>query len=340
MSHSVEIRLPDGSVREIQRGTRVEDIVKDIGPGLARSAIAAAINGRVVELFHPLDEGGDFKVLTFDTEDGRYCYRHTAAHVLAQAVKRLFPEVRLAIGPPIDDGFYYDIEAARPLTPEDLEQIELEMARIIKEDLPLERFELSREEALQLMRDQGEKYKEELIEDLPAGEAISFYRQGEFVDLCRGPHAPRTGRLKHLKLLNVAGAYWRGDETRPMLQRIYGTAFDKKEDLAQFLWRRAEARKRDHRRLGPELDLFHLDDVSPGNVFWHPKGTVLYNQLVSFSRDLQGPRNYQEVRTPDILKVDLWQQSGHWEFFRDNMFLVDQEGQMFAVKPLNCPGHA
>jgi len=335
----LEITLPDGSKRQYPRGTLLADIVKDIGPGLARAALAVRLNGRVLELFRPLEEGGELAVLTFDDEDGRYSYRHTASHVLAQAVKRLFPEAKLGIGPPIEDGFYYDIDVGRPLTPDDLEKIEAEMERIRQEDLPLERFELPREEAIRLMEEKGETYKVELIHDLPPDEVISFYRQGEFVDLCRGPHVASTGRLKHLKLLHVAGAYWRGDETQPMLQRIYGTAFERKQDLEQFLWRREEAKRRDHRRLGPELDLFHFDDVAPGYVFWHPKGTIIYNELVNFSRQLQEGHGYQEVRTPDVMKVELWQRSGHWDYYRENMFLAQQEDTLYGVKPMNCPGH-
>lgn len=337
---TIEIVLPDGSRRAYPRGVRAADVVRDIGPRLARDAIAVKVNGEILELFRTLDEGGDFVVLTWRDEDGRYCYRHTAAHVLAQAVKRLYPDAELAIGPPIEEGFYYDIDMDRRLTPEDLEEIEAEMARIIAEDLPLERFELPRDEALRLMEERGEPYKIELINDLGDDEVISFYRQGEFVDLCRGPHAASTGRLKAVKLLNVAGAYWRGDEKRPMLQRIYGTAFDSEKELEEFLWRREEARRRDHRRLGPELDLFHFDDVAPGYAFWHPKGTTVYNELVRFSRELQERWGYQEVRAPDILKTDLWHISGHWEHYRDNMFLIEDEGTTYGVKPMNCPGHA
>ncbi|HEX6989655.1 MAG TPA: TGS domain-containing protein, partial [Bacillota bacterium] len=244
----IELVLPDGSRRAYPRGTRAADVVRDIGPRLARDAIAVKLNGRILELFRPLEEGGEFVVLTWRDDDGRYCYRHTAAHVLAQAVKRLYPEARLAIGPPIEDGFYYDIDLDRSLGPEDLAAVEAEMKRIVAEDQPLERFELPRDEALRLMEERGEPFKIELIHDLPGDEVISFYRQGEFVDLCRGPHAPSTGRLKALKLLNVAGAYWRGDEKRPMLQRIYGAAFDSQQELEEFLWRREEARRRDHRR--------------------------------------------------------------------------------------------
>jgi len=336
----IEIILPDGSRRTYPRGVRAADVVRDIGPRLARDAIAVKLDDEILELFRTLDRGGRFVVLTWKDEEGRYCYRHTAAHVLAQAVKRLYPDADLAIGPPIDDGFYYDIDLDKRLTPDDLEAIEAEMRRIIAEDLPLERFELPREEALRLMEERGEPYKIELINDLGDDQVISFYRQGEFVDLCRGPHAASTGRIKAVKLLNVAGAYWRGDENRPMLQRIYGTAFESEQELQEFLWRREEARRRDHRRLGPELDLFHFDDVAPGYAFWHPKGTIIYNELVRLSRELQSRYGYQEVRAPDILKTDLWRISGHWEHYRENMFLIEDEGTVYGVKPMNCPGHA
>lgn len=335
----VTITLPDGSQRQYPRGTIVSEIVADIGRRLLRDALAVRVDGELLELFRPLEKSGEFRVLTWNDDDGRYVYRHTAAHILAQAVKRLFPEARLAIGPPIDDGFYYDIDLDRSLTPDDLAAIEDEMRKIIKEDLPLERFVLPREEALEFMENRQEPYKVELIRDLPQDETISFYRQGEFVDLCQGGHVASTGRIKAIKLLNVAGAYWRGDENRPMLQRIYGTAFPTQKELDEYIWRLEEAKKRDHRRLGPELDLFHFDDVAPGYAFWHPKGTIIYNELLKFSRELQAGM-YQEVRTPDILKADLWHRSGHWDHYRDNMFLMQEdEDTIYGAKPMNCPGH-
>lgn len=337
----ITLTLPDGSQRKYPKGTLAKTVVEDIGRRLARDALAVKLDGNILELFRPLTESGEFRVLTWDDEEGKYCYRHTASHILAQALKRLFPEVKLAIGPPIEDGFYYDVDLDQRLSEEDLAAIESEMQAIIKEDLPLERFELPRDQALNLMEERDEPYKLELIRDLPDGEAITFYRQGEFVDLCRGPHVDSTGRIGKVKLLNVAGAYWRGDEKRPMLQRIYGTAFPTEKELNQYLWRIEEAKKRDHRRLGPELDLFHFDDIAPGYAFWHPKGTIIYNQLIEFSRELQAAANYQEVRTPDILKADLWRQSGHWDHYRENMFLMQEdENTIFGAKPMNCPGHA
>lgn len=336
----ITITLPDGSRRRYPKGVTAEEVVKDLDRRLARDALAVEFNGQVLELFRVLEEDGEFRVLTWEDEAGRYSYRHTAAHILAQAVKRLYPEAKLAIGPPIDDGFYYDIDLDRSLTPDDLAAIEAEMQKIIKEDLPLERFELPREEAIQLMEERGEPYKVELIKELPRDETISFYRQGDFIDLCRGRHVASTGQIRAVKLLNVAGAYWRGDENKTMLQRIYGTAFPSKKELDEYLWRLEEAKKRDHRRLGPELDLFHFDDVAPGYVFWHPKGTVIYNELIRFSRELQSAAGYMEVRTPDIMKSDLWRQSGHWEHYRDNMFLMQEdEHTVYGAKPMNCPGH-
>ena len=335
----ITLTLPDGSQRRYPKGIRAEEVVRDLGSRLARSALAVKLDDEVLELFRPLERSGSFLVLTWDSEEGRYCYRHTAAHVLAQAVKRKFPDAKLGIGPPIEDGFYYDIDLPRSLTPEDLAAIEDEMKAILAADLPLERFELDREEALELMRRRDEPYKVELIQSLGEDEVISFYRQGEFVDLCRGPHVASTGRIKAVKLLHVAGAYWRGDEKRPMLQRIYGTAFPSQQELEQYLWRLEEAKKRDHRKLGPELDLFHFEDVAPGYVFWHPKGTIVYNELIRFSRELQEPAGYLEVRTPDILKADLWRQSGHWDHYRDNMFLIEDDGVIYGAKPMNCPLH-
>lgn len=336
---TIQITMPDGSVREYEKGVTPARVAADIGPRLARGAVAAKLDGRLLGLGQPLSEGGHLQILTFNDEEGREVYRHSAAHVMAQAVKRLFPEARLAIGPAIEDGFYYDIDAPRSLSPEDLERIEAEMARIVQEDIPFERHVLDRDAALDFFRKRGEVYKVELIEDLPPDEEISLYRQGEFTDLCRGPHLPSTGRIKAFKLLGLAGAYWRGDEKRPMLQRIYGTAFDKKEDLEQFLWRREEAKKRDHRKLGPELDLFSFKEEAPGFCFWHPKGVIVYNALIDFSREVQARYGYQEVKTPPIMDIDLWKRSGHWDHYRDNMYFIDKEDEHFAVKPMNCPAH-
>lgn len=276
--------------------------------------------------------------MTFAEEGGRSAYRHTASHVLAQAVKRLFPEARLAIGPAIADGFYYDFDVPEAFTPEDLERIEAEMRRIIREDLPLRREEVSREKALEIFSERSEPYKLELIRDLPVGVPITIYRQGEFLDLCAGPHVPSTGVLGEVKLLHVAGAYWRGDEHRPMLQRIYGTAFPTREELERYLERLEEARRRDHRKLGAELDLFSLREEGPGFPFFHPKGTILFNLLVEVWRREHRRHGYQEIRTPLILNEGLWHQSGHWEHFRENMYFTTIDGNGYAVKPMNCPG--
>lgn len=335
----MRIIFPDGSYKDYPAGVTPAEVASGIGGRLLKKALAARVDGRVVDLHRPLNRGGSLTILTFDDEEGREVYRHSAAHVMAQAVKRLFPEARLAIGPATEDGFFYDIETSEPLTPEDLERIEAEMMRIIGEDMVFERRVLSRDEALELFRDKSETYKEELISQLQPGEEISVYRQGEFIDLCRGPHLPSTGRLKAFKLLSTSGAYWRGDESRPMLQRIYGTAFDSRKDLDEFLWRREESKRRDHRRLGPELDLFSFHEEAPGFVFWHPRGVTLYNTLLDFSREIQVRQGYQEVFTPSIMDIKLWQRSGHWDHYRDNMYFIDKEDEQFAVKPMNCPGH-
>lgn len=338
-STALRIILPDGSERAFTAGVTAAGIAAATDPRLLDGAVAAAIDGRVVGLDQPLEQGGRLRFLSFADEEGREVYRHSAAHVMAQAVKRLFPEAKLAIGPATEEGFFYDIETPRPLQPEDLERIEAEMARIVAADLPFERRVLPRDEAERFFAGRGEDYKVEIIGQVPPGEAISLYAQGEFTDLCRGPHLPSTGRLRAFKLLHVAGAYWRGDESRPMLQRIYGTAFDSPEALEQFLWRREEARRRDHRRLGPELDLYSFREEAPGFVFWHPRGVTVYNTLIQFSREVQARFGYQEVATPGIMDVSLWKRSGHWDHYRDNMYFIDKDEEHFAVKPMNCPGH-
>ncbi len=321
------------------RGTTPAEIARCTAPDAAERAVAARLDGRVVDMSRPLVEGGRLSLLTFADEEGREVYRHTAAHVLAQAVKRLFPGARLAVGPALEDGFYYDVETPRPLGPEDLERLEEEMRRVIAEDLPVERLVLSREEAERLFAGLGESYKIEIIGDIPPEEEVTAYRQGEFVDLCRGPHLPSTGRLGAVKLLSVSGAYWRGDERGPMLQRIYGTAFAEEAELEHFLWQREEARRRDHRRLGPELGLFTFHEEAPGFAFWQPKGTVLYNLLVDLSRRIQARHGYREVMTPAIMDASLWRRSGHWDHYRDNMYFIEKEDELAAVKPMNCPGH-
>jgi threonyl-tRNA synthetase len=334
----IKVTLPDGSVREYPAGVSLLEIAKGISPRLAREALAAKVDGRLADLGAPLDRDARVEFLTFDDEEGRQVYRHSTAHVMAQAVQRLFPGTGLAIGPAIADGFYYDFDPKESFTPGDLAKIEKEMEAIIKADLPFERFELSRPEALDFFRDAGQKYKVELIEDLPPDVPLSCYRQGEFTDLCMGPHVPSTGRLKSVKLMNLAGAYWRGSEKNKMLQRIYGTSFPKKSLLDEHIFRIEEAKRRDHRKLGAELDLFSIREEGPGFPFFHPRGMVLRNELENFWREEHKKRGYQEIRTPIILSRHLWEQSGHWDHYRENMYFTTIDEADFAVKPMNCPG--
>lgn len=335
----VKITLPDGSVRQVEPGATVAAVVAGIGKGLARAALAAVVDDRVVDLSFRIERDCTLKVLTFTDALGREVFRHTSTHIMAQAVKRLFPEAKLTVGPPLADGYFYDIDTPRPLSLEDLPAVEAEMQKIIDADYPISRRAVSRAEAIALFTEKNETYKIDLVGDIPADEAISLYQQGEFVDLCAGPHVPSTGRIKAFKLLNVAGAYWRGDQSNKQLQRLYGTSFEKKADLDQYLWRIEEAKKRDHRKLGPELDLFSFREEAPGFAFWHAKGTELYRTLVDFSRELQTPLGYQEVQTPWIMRNVLWQKSGHWDHYRENMFVVESEDEVLAVKPMNCPAH-
>lgn len=334
----IKITLKDGSIREYEKGARVGDIVASIGSGLLKAALAAKVNGEVCELSATIDEDSALEVLTFDDEDGKLPLRHTSSHVLAQAVKRLYPDVKLAIGPAIDNGFYYDFDSEKAFTEAELELIEKEMANIVKEDYKLERFELPREEAIKLMEEKDESYKVELIRDLPEDEIISFYKQGEFVDLCAGPHVPSTGKIKAFKLLNVAGAYWRGNEKNKMLQRIYGTSFVKKSQLDEYLNMLEEAKKRDHRKLGRELDLFSIQEEGPGFPFFHPKGMIIRNMLEDFWRKEHKKNGYEEIKTPIILSEELWHRSGHWDHYKENMYFTKIDEQDYAVKPMNCPG--
>lgn len=315
------------------QGTTVGEILKG-QPGV----LAAKVNGRVVDLSYPVTEDARVEGLTFEEEEGRLVARHSAAHIMAQAVCRLFPDVKLGIGPAIADGFYYDFDVPRPFTPEDLEKIEAEMQKIIAADLPFERRELTREEALALFSEAGQPYKVELIEDLPPAAVISCYRQGEFVDLCTGPHVPSTARVGAVKLLSVAGAYWRGDERNKQLQRIYGTCFPSEEELRAHLERLEEAKRRDHRRLGAELDLFSFHEEGPGFPFFHPKGMVIWHELERFWREEHKRRGYQEIRTPIILNRRLWERSGHWDHYRENMYFTTIDDVEYAIKPMNCPG--
>ncbi|MEG6520807.1 threonine--tRNA ligase [Desulfotomaculum sp. 1211_IL3151] len=334
----IKVTLKDGSVREYPVGSTVMGVAKSISQGLAREVLAGKVNGKVVDVDHPLNEDAALELLTFNDEEGRNVYRHSTAHVLAQAVKRLFPNAKLAIGPAIQDGYYYDFDMEQPFTPAQVEQIEEEMNRIIKEDIPFQRAELSREEALEHFKKQGEIYKVELITDLPEDAVISCYHQGDFNDLCAGPHVPSTGKLKSLKLMSIAGAYWRGSEKNKMLQRIYGTSFPKKTLLDEHLFRIEEAKRRDHRKLGQELDLFSIQEEGPGFPFFHPKGMVLRNELENFWRLEHKRRGYQEIRTPIILNRGLWEQSGHWAHYKENMYFTKIDEGDYAVKPMNCPG--
>mgnify|MGYP001512006012 FL=1 len=332
------ITFPDGAQREFADGMTGVEIAAAISPRLAKATLSCAIDGVHSDAFRPITGDHALRFYTFADENGRWAYRHTGSHVLAQAVKRLHPEIKLAIGPAIENGFYYDFDAPAPFTPDDLAAIEQEMEKITQENLPLERFELPREEAIAYMEKLGEPYKVELIRDLPEDAVISFYRQGEFVDLCAGPHIASTGRFKNAKLMSVAGAYWRGSEKNKMLQRIYGTAFEKMADLDAYLAMLEEAKKRDHRKLGKELGLFTILDEGPGFPFFLPKGMVLKNELISYWREVHKRYGYVEIATPMILNRRLWETSGHWFHYKDNMYTTVIDDEDYAIKPMNCPG--
>lgn len=334
----IKITLPDGSVRECEKGTKIYDIASGISEGLARNALCAGLNGKLTGLDTPVEEDAELRIYTFKDEEGREVYRHTTSHILAQAVKNIYPTVKLAIGPAIKDGFYYDFEFKTPITQEDFPKIEAEMQRIIKANLPLVRKELSRQEAEALFRKFAEDYKIELLSAIPEGETASTYTQGEFTDLCRGPHLSSTGKVKAFKLTSVAGAYWRGDSKNKMLTRIYGTCFDKKADLEAYITRMEEAKKRDHRKLGKELDLYDILPEGPGFPFFYPKGMVLRNILENFWREEHIKAGYVEIKTPMILNRDLWYRSGHWDHYKDNMYGVKIDDEDYAIKPMNCPG--
>ena len=335
----MKITLKDGSVKEYAQAMSVIDIAKDLSEGLARVACAGEINGEVVDLRTVLEQDCELNILTAKDEKGLAALRHTASHVMAQAVKRLYPNTKLAIGPSIADGFYYDMEFEAPLTSDDFGKIEAEMKKIIKEDLKIERFTKSREDAIAFMEEKGEPYKVELIEDLPEGEEISFYSQGEFVDLCAGPHLMSTkGVGKAFKIMSLAGAYWRGDEHNKMLTRLYATAFDKKEELEAYITMMEEAKKRDHRKLGKELGLFMMHEAGPGFPFFLPKGMVLKNTLLDYWRQIHKKAGYVEVSTPIILNRSLWETSGHWDHYKNNMYTTVIDGEDYAIKPMNCPG--
>lgn len=335
---NIKVTLKDGSVREMASGSSVYDLAKDISGRLAKEALVAEVNGKKVDMSFVLTEDANVNIFKFEDEAGEDAFRHTSAHILAQAIKRLFPGTMLAIGPAIDNGFYYDVDSEHVFTEEDFEKIEAEMKKIVKEDLKLERFELPRNEALKFVQELNEAYKVELINDLPEDEIISFYRQGEFVDLCAGCHLPTTGHVKALKVLSVAGAYWRGDSSRKMLQRIYATSFPKASELEAYLHRLEEAKKRDHRKLGKELQLFSMLEEGPGFPFFFPKGMVIKNKLLEYWREVHKKAGYVEIETPIILNRQLWETSGHWYHYKENMYTVQIDEEDFAIKPMNCPG--
>lgn len=334
----IKITLPDNSVREYQKGVTVLEVAKDISEGLARVAVGAVVNGKTKGLQETIDEDAQVRIVKFEDKEGKEIFWHTSAHIMALAVQRLFPDVKFAIGPAIEDGFYYDFDTEHRFTPEDLEKIEEEMKKIVKENHTLERFIMPRDEALEYFKEKGEIYKVDLIESLPEDEEISFYKLGEFTDLCAGPHLLNTKKVKAIKLLSIAGAYWRGDEKNKMLQRIYGVTFEKKKELEAYLDRLEEAKKRDHRKLGKELDLFTIHEEGPGFPFFHPKGMVIRNILENFWREEHVKRGYGELKTPIILNESLWRQSGHWDHYKENMYFTEIDDNQYAIKPMNCPG--
>ena len=334
-----EIRLPDGSKRQFESDVTVAEVAQNIGAGLARAALAGRVNDQLVDLSFVIREDSDLAIITDKNPEGLEVIRHSTAHLMAYAVKELFPDAQVTIGPVIEHGFYYDFSYTRPFTPEDLEKIEKKMTEVVNRDLPITRKVLLRNDAVKYFKSIKENYKAEIIESIPADQEVSLYTEGEFTDLCRGPHVPSTGKLKVFKLMKVAGAYWRGDSKNEMLQRIYGTAWTNKEDLQNYLFMLEEAEKRDHRKLGKQLDLFHMQDEAPGMVFWHPKGWSIWQEVEHYMRKMFLDYGYQEVRTPTVMDKTLWEKSGHWQNYRDNMFTTASENRDYAVKPMNCPGH-
>ncbi|MDD2988953.1 MAG: threonine--tRNA ligase [Zoogloea sp.] len=333
------ITLPDGSVRSFEQSVTIAQVAASIGAGLAKAALAGKVDGRLVDTSYLIEHDVALAIVTDKDPDGLEVIRHSTAHLLAYAVKELFPDAQVTIGPVIENGFYYDFAYKRPFTPEDLEKIQVRMAELVKRDIPVERSVLPRDEAVAYFKSIGEHYKAEIIASIPQGEDVSLYKEGEFTDLCRGPHVPSTGKLKVFKLMKVAGAYWRGDSKNEMLQRIYGTAWAKKEEQEAYLHMLEEAEKRDHRRLGKQLDLFHLQEEAPGLVFWHPNGWTVWQAVEQYMRAVYRDNGYQEVRCPQILDRSLWEKSGHWEHYKANMFTTESESRDYAVKPMNCPGH-
>ena len=335
----VVVRLPDGSEREFDSPVTVAQVAASIGAGLAKAALAGKVDGQLVDTSYLIENKCDLAIVTDKDADGLEVIRHSTAHLLAYAVKELFPDAQVTIGPVIDNGFYYDFSYKRPFTPEDLETIEKKMAELAKKDEPVSRKVLPRDEAISYFKSIGEAYKAELIASIPAGEDVSLYTEGKFTDLCRGPHVPSTGKLKVFKLMKLAGAYWRGDSKNEMLQRVYGTAWAKKEEQDAYIHMLEEAEKRDHRKLGRQLDLFHFQEEAPGLIFWHPKGWTVWQQVEQYMRHVYQDNGYQEVKAPQILDRSLWEKSGHWDNYKDNMFTTDSENRAYALKPMNCPGH-
>ena len=335
----INITLPDGSVRTFPQPVSVAEVAASIGAGLAKAALAGRVDGALVDTSYRIEQDAQLAIITDRDVAGLDIIRHSTAHLLAYAVKELYPEAQVTIGPVIEDGFFYDFSYKRPFTPEDLQAMEKKMSELAKRDMPVTRKVLPRDEAVAYFKSLGEHYKAEIIASIPAGEDVSLYTEGEFTDLCRGPHVPSTGKLKHFKLMKLAGAYWRGDHRNEMLQRVYGTAWAKKEDLDAYLYRLEEAEKRDHRKLAKQLNLFHMQDEAPGMVFWHPNGWVIWQQIEQYMREKFVAYGYEEVRTPTIMDRSMWEKSGHWDNYRDNMFTTASENREYAVKPMNCPGH-
>lgn len=335
----ISITLPDGSQRQFDHPVSIFDIANDIGAGLARAALAGKVNGELVDTSHVIEQNADIAIITDRDEEGLDIIRHSTSHLLAQAVIHLFPKVQVTIGPVIEDGFYYDFSYPQGFTPEDLIKIEKHMQELVKQDIPIVREETSREAGITLFRDMGETYKAEIMEDIPKGETLSLYRQGDFVDLCRGPHVPSTGKLKAFKLMKLAGAYWRGNSDNEMLQRIYGTAWADKKALKQYIFRLEEAEKRDHRKIAKNLNLFHLQEEAAGMVFWHDNGWRIYQEVENYIRDVLKKNDYQEVRTPQVVDRSLWEKSGHWDKFGDMIYTTHSDNRDFAIKPMNCPCH-
>ena len=336
----INITLPDGSQKHFENAPTVQDVAASIGAGLAKAALAGKVDGKLVDTSFKIDRDAKIEIVTEKSSDALDIIRHSTAHLLAQATQRLFPDTQVTIGPVVENGFYYDFARKAPFTPDDLIKIEAEMKKIAAENLPVQRSVMAKDAAIKFFSEKGEIYKAQIIDDIiPPGEEISLYGQGDWVDLCRGPHVPSTGKLKAFKLMKVAGAYWRGDQNNEMLQRVYGTAWTSEKDLNAYLHQLEEAEKRDHRKLGKQLDLFHMQEEAPGLVFWHPKGWSIWQVVEQYMRGVYRDSGYQEVRCPQILDKSLWEKTGHWQNYRDNMFTTESENREYALKPMNCPGH-